>query len=378
MGIEQAPQAVPGRLWPSGVAAASAAASGAAASSIAVPGTAAAGIATSDAALRQVLHGLPGVDQVGAEARAASLATRSVKRDAKLWALDMSIRMIDLTTLEGADTPGKIRAMCAKALRPDPADPAVPSVAAVCVYPDLVAVARAQLARGIPSAGQPGAGQPGAGQPGAGQPGAGLPGAARVAIASVATAFPSGRASLAVKLADVNDAVSSGADEVDMVIDRGAFLAGRYGQVYEEIRAVREACGTAHLKVILETGELATLDNVARASWLAMLAGADFIKTSTGKVSPASTPPVALVMLGAVRDYARATGRQVGVKVAGGIRTAKDAIRYLVLVRETAGQDWLTPALFRIGASSLLNDLLMQRSKQLTGHYAGPDYFTLD
>ena len=368
MGIEQAPQAVPGRLWPSGVAAASAAASGAAASSIAVPGTAAAGIATSDAALRQVLHGLPGVDQVGAEARAASLATRSVKRDAKLWALDMSIRMIDLTTLEGADTPGKIRAMCAKALRPDPADPAVPSVAAVCVYPDLVAVARAQLARGIPSAGQPGAGQPGAG----------LPGAARVAIASVATAFPSGRASLAVKLADVNDAVSSGADEVDMVIDRGAFLAGRYGQVYEEIRAVREACGTAHLKVILETGELATLDNVARASWLAMLAGADFIKTSTGKVSPASTPPVALVMLGAVRDYARATGRQVGVKVAGGIRTAKDAIRYLVLVRETAGQDWLTPALFRIGASSLLNDLLMQRSKQLTGHYAGPDYFTLD
>jgi len=322
------------------------------------PGTAAAGIATSDAALRQVLHGLPGVDQVGAEARAASLATRSVKRDAKLWALDMSIRMIDLTTLEGADTPGKIRAMCAKALRPDPADPAVPSVAAVCVYPDLVAVARAQLARGTPSAGQPSAG--------------------RVAIASVATAFPSGRASLAVKLADVNDAVSSGADEVDMVIDRGAFLAGRYGQVYEEIRAVREACGAAHLKVILETGELATLDNVARASWLAMLAGADFIKTSTGKVSPASTPPVALVMLGAVRDYARATGRQVGVKVAGGIRTAKDAVRYLVLVRETAGPEWLTPALFRIGASSLLNDLLMQRSKQLTGQYAGPDYFTLD
>ena len=322
------------------------------------PGTAAAGIATSDAALRQVLHGLPGVDQVGAEARAASLATRSVKRDAKLWALDMSIRMIDLTTLEGADTPGKIRAMCAKALRPDPADPAVPSVAAVCVYPDLVAVARAQLARGTPSAGQPSAG--------------------RVAIASVATAFPSGRASLAVKLADVNEAVSSGADEVDMVIDRGAFLAGRYGQVYEEIRAVREACGAAHLKVILETGELATLDNVARASWLAMLAGADFIKTSTGKVSPASTPPVALVMLGAVRDYARATGRQVGVKVAGGIRTAKDAVRYLVLVRETAGPEWLTPALFRIGASSLLNDLLMQRSKQLTGQYAGPDYFTLD
>jgi deoxyribose-phosphate aldolase len=306
------------------------------------------GVATSDAALRQVLHGLPGIDQVGAEARAASLATRSIKRDAKLWAIDTAIAMIDLTTLEGADTPGKVRAMCAKALRPDPADPAVPPVAAVCVYPDLVATARAGLA------------------------------GSKVAIASVATAFPSGRASLAVKLADVRDAVNSGADEVDMVIDRGAFLAGHYGQVYEEVRAVREACGTAHLKVILETGELATLDNVARASWLAMLAGADFIKTSTGKVSPAATPPVALVMLAAVRDYSRATGRQVGVKVAGGIRTAKDAIRYLVLVRETAGREWLTPALFRIGASSLLNDLLMQRSKQLTGQYAGPDYFTLD
>jgi deoxyribose-phosphate aldolase len=305
-------------------------------------------VATSDAALRQVLHGLPGVDQVGAEARAASLATRSIKRDAKLWALDTSIRMIDLTTLEGADTPGKVRAMCAKAQRPDPGDPAVPPVAAVCVYPDLVATARTALA------------------------------GSKVAIASVATAFPSGRASLAVKLADVRDAVHSGADEVDMVIDRGAFLAGHYGQVYEEVRAVREACGTAHLKVILETGELATLDNVARASWLAMLAGADFIKTSTGKVSPAATPAVALVMLGAVRDYSRATGRRVGVKVAGGIRTAKDAIRYLVLVRETAGPEWLAPALFRIGASSLLNDLLMQRSKQLTGHYAGPDYFTLD
>jgi deoxyribose-phosphate aldolase len=238
--------------------------------------------------------------------------------------------------------------MCAKAQRPDPSDPAVPPVAAVCVYPDLVALACAEVA------------------------GSG------VAVASVATAFPSGRAALPVKLADTRSAVLAGADEIDMVIDRGAFLSGRYGQVYEEIRAVREACGGAHLKVILETGELATLDNVARASWLAMLAGADFIKTSTGKVSPASTPPVALVMLGAVRDYAKVTGRQVGVKVAGGIRTAKDAVRYLVLVRETAGPDWLTPALFRIGASSLLNDLLMQRSKQLTGHYAGPDDFTVD
>jgi deoxyribose-phosphate aldolase len=305
-------------------------------------------VATSDAALRQVLHGLPGVDQVGAEARAAGLATRSIKRDAKMQALDLAIRMVDLTTLEGADTPGKVRGLCAKALRPDPADPAVPPVAAVCIYPDLVGVARAALA------------------------------GSAVAVASVATAFPSGRASLAVKLADVKDAIAHGADEVDMVIDRGAFLAGHYGQVYEEIRAVREACGTVHLKVILETGELATLDNVARASWLAMLAGADFIKTSTGKVSPAATPPVALVMLSAARDFEQAAGRRVGVKVAGGVRTAKDAIRYLVLVHETAGPAWLTPGLFRIGASSLLNDLLMQRSKQLTGRYAGPDYFTVD
>jgi deoxyribose-phosphate aldolase len=305
-------------------------------------------IPATDAALRQVLHGLPGVDQVGAQARAASLATRSVKREAKMNAIDLAIRMVDLTTLEGADTPGKIRGLCVKARQPDPADPGVPPVAAVCVYPDLVAIAREALV---------------------GSP---------VAVASVATAFPSGRASLAVKLTDVADAVSAGADEVDMVIDRGAFLSGRYAQVYEEIRAVREACGAAHLKVILETGELVTLDNVSRASWLAMLAGADFIKTSTGKVTPAATPPVALVMLAAVRDFAQATGTRVGVKVAGGIRTAKDAIRYLVLVAETAGEEWLTPTLFRIGASSLLNDLLMQRSKQLTSRYAAPDYFSLD
>ncbi|HEX9031620.1 MAG TPA: deoxyribose-phosphate aldolase [Streptosporangiaceae bacterium] len=305
-------------------------------------------IGTSDAALRQVLHGLAGVDQVGAQARVDALATRSIKKDSKLAALDLAVRMVDLTTLEGADTPGKVRGLCVKAMRPDPADPAVPPVAAVCVYPDLVGVARAELE------------------------GSG------VAVASVATAFPSGRASPAVKLADVHDAVEAGADEIDMVIDRGAFLAGRYGQVYQEIRAVREACGSAHLKVILETGELATLDNVSRASWLALLAGADFIKTSTGKVVPASTPPVALVMLGAVRDFERTAGRRVGVKVAGGIRTAKDAIRYLVLVNEVAGPEWLTPALFRIGASSLLNDLLMQRRKQLTGAYSGGDYFTLD
>jgi deoxyribose-phosphate aldolase len=305
-------------------------------------------VATSDVALRQLLHGLPGVDEVGVAGRVAGLATRSIKNDSKMAALELAIKMVDLTTLEGADTPGKVRAMCAKARRPDPADPAVPPVAAVCVYPDLVEVAKKEVA---------------------GSP---------VAVASVATAFPSGRAALPVKLADVRDAVAAGADEVDMVIDRGAFLAGHYGQVFSEITAVREACGPAHLKVILETGELATLDNVARASWLAMLAGADFIKTSTGKVSPASTAAVAQVMLSAVRDYELAAGRQVGVKVAGGIRTSKDAIRYLVLVNETAGPRWLTPAMFRIGASSLLNDLLMQRSKLLTGQYAGPDYFTID
>lgn len=302
----------------------------------------------SEAALRRFLHGLPGVDQVGAEARAAALATRSIKREAKLWALDLAVRVTDLTTLEGADTPGKVRALSAKAVRPDPADPEVPSVAAVCVYPDLVPVARRAVA------------------------------GSAVKVASVATAFPSGRAPLDLKLADVRAAVEAGADEIDMVIDRGAFLAGRYGRVAEEIARVKEACGDAHLKVILETGELATLDNVRRASWLAIAAGADFIKTSTGKVSPAATLPVVLVMLQAVRDAADATGRRVGVKAAGGIRTAKDAIRQLVLVHEVAGPEWLTPDLFRIGASSLLNDLLMQRRKQLTGAYAGPDYFTLD
>jgi deoxyribose-phosphate aldolase len=302
-------------------------------------------VATSDAGLRQVLHGLPGIDQVGVAERVAALATRSIKKDAKLAALDLAIRMIDLTTLEGADTPGKVRAMCAKARYPGND---APPVAAVCVYPDLVTVAKEAVA------------------------------GSSVAVASVATAFPSGRASLAVKLADVREAVAAGADEVDMVIDRGAFLAGHYGQVYAEMRAVREACGLAHLKVILETGELATLDNVARASWLAMMAGADFIKTSTGKVTPAATPAVALVMLGAVRDFEQTSGRRVGVKVAGGIRTAKDAIRYLVIVNEVAGQAWLTPALFRIGASTLLNDLLMQRIKQTTGRYAGADYVTID
>jgi deoxyribose-phosphate aldolase len=301
-----------------------------------------------ETSLKRFLHGLPGVDQVGAEARAAGLATRSIKTTSKAWALDMAIRMVDLTTLEGADTPGKVRSLCAKAMHPDPSDPATPPVAAVCVYPDLVEVAVEAL-RG-----------------------------SQVHVASVATAFPSGRAALATKLADVRDAIKAGADEIDMVIDRGAFLAGRYGQVYDEIVAVRAACGTAHLKVILETGELATLDNVRRASVLALLAGADFIKTSTGKVSPAATPPVALVMLQAVREFADATGEVRGVKLAGGIRASKDAIRYLVMVSEVAGPRWLDPDRFRFGASSLLNDLLLQRHKMARGSYDGPDYVTLD
>jgi deoxyribose-phosphate aldolase len=305
-------------------------------------------IGRSDAALRTFLHGLPGVDQVGAEQRAAMLGTRSIKTTAKAWAIDLAIRMVDLTTLEGADTHGKVRALCAKARRPDPADPSAPAVAAVCVYPSMVPVA-ADALRG-----------------------------SGVHLASVATAFPSGQAPLDVKIADTKAAVAAGADEIDMVISRGAFLSGRYAEVYEEIVAVKEACGDAHLKVILETGELATYDNVRRASWLAMLAGGDFIKTSTGKVPVAATLPVTLVMLEAVRDFRAATGRQVGVKPAGGIRTTKDAIKYLVVVNETAGADWLDPDWFRFGASTLLNDLLMQRTKLRTGHYSGPDYFTVD
>ncbi len=312
----------------------------------------------SETALRTFLHGLPGVDQVGAEQRAAQLGTRSIKTTAKAQAIDLAIRMVDLTTLEGADTPGKVRALAAKALRPDPADPSCPHVGAVCVYPSMVPYV-AEVLRG-----------------------------SGVHLASVATAFPSGQAPLEVKLADTRAAVAAGADEIDMVINRGAFLAGRYKEVHDEIVAVKEACGpadggrqggpAAHLKVILETGELATYDNVRRASWLAMLAGADFIKTSTGKVPVAATPPVTLVMLEAVRDFRAATGRQVGVKPAGGIKTTKDAIKYLVMVNETVGPDWLDPDWFRFGASSLLNDLLMQRTKLTTGVYAGPDYFTLD
>jgi len=295
-----------------------------------------------------MLASLSGVDSVGVEGRAAKLATRSIKRSTKMAAIDLAISMVDLTTLEGADTNGRVTSLCVKAMRPDPRDPSVPSAAAVCVYPDLVAHARSVL------------------------------GGSTVAVAAVATAFPSGRASLKVKLLDVGEAVAAGADEIDMVIDRGAFLSGRIGQVFDEIVAVRDACGEAHLKVILETGELVTYDNVRRASWIAMLAGADFIKTSTGKVGVSATQPTALVMLEAVRDFAETTGRVVGVKVAGGIRTSKDAIRYLVLVNETVGSMWLRPSLFRFGASSLLNDLLMQRLKQQRGAYVRADEFSGD
>jgi deoxyribose-phosphate aldolase len=301
-----------------------------------------------NAALGSWLHGLPGVDQVGAEARAAGLATRSIKTSAKAWGIDTAISMIDLTTLEGADTEGRVRSLCAKALVPDPSDPTTPRPAAVCVYGDMVAVAKEAL------------------------------GASGIHVAAVATAFPSGRALMPVKLADTRDAVEAGADEIDMVIDRGAFLSGRYVEVFEEIGQVKEACGSVHLKVILETGELVTYDNVRRASWLAMLAGGDFIKTSTGKVQPAATLPVTLVMLEAVRDWRDLTGEMVGVKPAGGIRASKDALRYLVTVNEVAGEDWLDPDWFRFGASSLLNDLLLQRQKLKTGAYSGADYVTID
>ena len=310
--------------------------------------TLASDITSSNASLRRFLHGLPGVDQVGADARAAMLSTRSIKAAAKSYAIDLAISMVDLTTLEGMDTPGKVRALCAKGLRPDPTDPSVPHVAAICVYGDMAAIARDAVGD-------------------------------RLHVAAVATAFPSGRASLGIKLQDTRDAIANGADEIDMVIDRGAFLEGRYLEVFEEIVAVKDVCGTAaHLKVIFETGELKTYDNVRRASWLAMLAGADFIKTSTGKVSPAATMPVTLILLEAVRDWYRQTGQRVGVKPAGGIRTSKDAIRYLVMVNETCGPEWLTPDLFRFGASALLNDLLQQRQRMATGHYSGPDYVTID
>ena len=276
------------------------------------------------------------------------LAKRSIKRESKLWALDLAIRMMDLTTLEGKDTVGKVRALAGKAVRPDPTDPTIPSVAALCVYPNMIATAKKALA------------------------------GSSVKVASVATYFPSGQTALEVKLEDVRLAVAAGADEIDMVIDRGAYLAGDYGKVYDEIVAVKQAAGPAHLKVILETGELETYDNVRRASVLAMAAGADFIKTSTGKVQPASTLPVTLVMLEAIRDFHAQTGRAVGMKPAGGIRTSREAISYLTVLYETLGPAWMTPDRFRFGASTLLNDVLMQIRKERTGRYSGGDYFTID
>ena len=306
----------------------------------------------SDASLKKYLGALSGVDQVGADARAAVLATRSIKTSSKRWAIDTAISMVDLTTLEGADTPGKVQALCTKAVRPDPTDLTVPSVGAVCVYNDMVGIARKHLD---------------------------LVGGNHVGVAAVSTAFPSGRASMKVKLQDTDDALNAGASEIDMVIDRGAFLQGDYISVFNEILQIRELCGTrAHLKVIFETGELVTYDNVRKASFLAMAAGADFIKTSTGKVAPAATAPVVLVMLEAVRDFYTMTQVRIGVKPAGGIRNTKDAIKQLVLVNETAGPEWLTPSLFRIGASALLNVLLMQRMKMDYGYYASPQYVTID
>ncbi|MBA2373240.1 MAG: deoxyribose-phosphate aldolase [Chloroflexi bacterium] len=298
--------------------------------------------------LGSLLGRVTAVDQVGIEERVDRLRKRSIKKASKLWALELTIRMIDLTTLEGKDTPGKIRALCAKAMRPKPGDRTIPSVAAICVYPALVAEAKEAL-RG-----------------------------STVKVASVATGFPSGQTFRDIKLTETRAAVEAGADEIDMVIDRGAFLAGDYLTVFEEIVDVKEASGTAHLKVILETGELETYDNVRRASVLAMAAGADFIKTSTGKVTPAATLPATLVMLEAIRDFEKATGRQVGMKPAGGIRTAKDAIQYLVVLYETLGPRWMSPDWFRFGASSLLNDVLMQIEFQRTGRYQDPDHFTLD
>jgi deoxyribose-phosphate aldolase len=290
----------------------------------------------------------PAVDAVGLEGRAAALATRSIKKDAKLWALDLAIRCMDLTTLEGTDTVGKVAQMSAKAVHPDPSDPTVPSVAAVCVYPWLVPTALSATA------------------------------GSTVKVASVAGAFPAGLGPLGPRLAEIRDVAAMGAHEIDIVLNRSLFLGGRYAQAFEELVAAREAAGAAHLKVILEVGELGSYDRVRQASMLAMAAGADFIKTSTGKIGVNATLPNALCMLEAARDFHRDTGREVGIKVAGGVRKAKQSIQYLVLVHETLGPDWMTPDRFRIGASSLLNDVLMQIQKERTGRYQGPDYFTLD
>jgi deoxyribose-phosphate aldolase len=302
------------------------------------------------------------VDEIGAKERAAFLSSRSIKTDSKIWALKTAISMIDLTTLEGKDSEGKVHAMCQKAIHPMPGDDSIPHVAAVCVYPNLIKYARKAV------------------------------GDSGVHVASVATAFPSGQYPLELKLEDVKKCILDGADEIDMVISRGEFLEGNYEFVYEEIKAIKEVCNNTsrevrnktgndlnvHLKVILETGELETFDNVRKASLIGMMAGGDFIKTSTGKVQPAATLPVTLVMLEAIRDYYHETGIKTGMKPAGGIKTAKDAIAYLVLMKETLGEDWLKPDLYRLGASSVLNDILMQIYKQKTGFYQGADYFTVD
>lgn len=288
------------------------------------------------------------VDQVGAEERAASLAKRSIKKDSKLWALDLAVRCCDLTTLEGSDSPGKVRQMASKAMRPAPTDPSIPSVAALCIYPRLVKVAKDAL-RG-----------------------------SGVKLASVATAFPSGQAALDARIEEIRIAVADGADEIDIVISRGALLAGDEAAVFDEVVRSKEAAGDAHVKTILETGELGSYDRVRRASLIAMAAGSDFIKTSTGKIGVSATLPSALVMAEAIRDFNEFTGESVGLKVAGGIRSAKDALRYLVIVNETLGDEWLSPERFRIGASSLLNDLLMQIDFQHNGFYSDPDRYTLD
>lgn len=288
------------------------------------------------------------IDQVGVEERIARLKTRSIKKDAKKFALRLALSMVDLTTLEGMDTPGKVLQLCRKAAQPHPTGNDIPKVAAVCVYPPFVNMAKKALE------------------------GTGIN------VASVATAFPSGHATLQEKLNEVRFCVEQGADEIDMVISRGEFLRGNYNYVFDEVAAIKEACGPAHLKVILETGELQTLDNVRKASDIAMFAGGDFIKTSTGKISPAATLPVTLVMLEAIRDYYLATGIQIGMKPAGGIRDSKTALQYLVTVKETLGADWLHPDLFRFGASTLANDLLMQIMKQDSGIYQSRDYFSID
>jgi len=291
---------------------------------------------------------IPPVDAVGLEARAAALTGRSIKKASKLAALRLAIECMDLTTLEGADTPGKVRALCAKAMHPDPLDLSIPPVAAVCVYPALVAVAKDALR------------------------------ASGVRVASVAGTFPAGLGPLPTRLDEIRRAVESGADEIDIVLNRSAFLAGDLAQAYDDVGASKQACGPAHLKVILETGELGTYDNVRRASMLAMAAGGDFIKTSTGKIGTSATPPFALCMSEAIRDHYEMTGQRVGLKLAGGIRTAKQSWQYLVVVNETLGGEWLTPDLFRLGASSLLNDVLMQLRMQATGRYQRPDDFTVD